>query len=351
MRKLVKIINPSKDKRWGEFVKNHPEGTVFHLSNWAEVMIKTYNFKPYYFVFEDESGNIKGGLPFFLVDNGIYGKKLISVPFTDCVNPLISSEKDYQEFFEKILELYKTEKCKYIEIRGKIENKNVSGLKREEYFKNFILDLHEKTESDIWDSLHDSVKRGIKKAQKYELKTVISHNLSAVNIFYNMNVITRKKQGVFPQPYKFFFNLWQYIIQRKMGFAMLAILDDTPISSAIFLYYNGTIFYKYGASYTEYLNYRPNNLIFWEAIKWAKEHNYKYLDLGRTSPDNEGLMKFKRHWGAEEVDLPYYYYPEVKGVSSVKQSSLKYKITTSILRRTPTRILVATSNKFYKYFA
>jgi len=347
----MSIINTAKDKRWDEFVRNHPDGTVFHLSNWAEVMIRTYNFKPYYFVLEGESGNIKAGWPFFLVDNGVFGKKLISIPFTDYVNPLVNSENDYKKVFEKILQIYKIEKCKNIEIRGEIGNSNNTSLKPNISFKNFILNLQGKFKSDIWNNLHSSVKRGIKKAQKYNIRTVISSDLNAVRIFYNMNVITRKKHGVIPQPYKFFLNLWQYIIQRKLGFVMLAILDNKPISSAIFLHYKGTMFYKYGASYTEYLKYRPNNLIFWQAINWGIKNNFRSLDFGRVSPDNKGLMNFKRHWGAEEFNLPYYYYPGVKGISSMKQSSLKYRVATSILRKTPTKLLEELGNKFYRYFA
>lgn len=92
-------------------------------------------------------------------------------------------------------------------------------------------------------------------------------------------------------------------------------------------------------------------MILLYAVQYDYNKGIKYLDLGRTSPDNEGLMRFKRHWGAEEFDLPYYYYPEIKAVSSLKQSSLKYKIATSILKRTPTKVLELLGNNFYKYFA
>jgi len=38
----AKIIDPSKKKRWDEFVANRPQGTAFHISNWARVTQKTY---------------------------------------------------------------------------------------------------------------------------------------------------------------------------------------------------------------------------------------------------------------------------------------------------------------------
>jgi len=345
----VKIIAPLKDTRWDKFVHNHTEGSVFHLSNWAEVIIKTYNFRPFYLISEDASGNIDSGLPLFLVDNGILGKKLISIPFTDYVNPLISSENDYQQLLEKILEFYHKNKYKSIEIRGDIINNNIF-LEPDISFKNFILNLQGKLKSDVWNNLHNSVKRGIKKAQKHDIKIITSNDLNAVKIFYDMNVITRKKHGVFPQPYNFYLNLWECIIQKELGFVMLANLNGAPISSAIFLHYNGTIYYKYGASYTEYLGYRPNNLLFWEAINWGLKNNFKYFDFGRVSQDNKGLMQFKRHWGANEFDLPYYYYPEVKGISSMKQSSLKYKIVTDILKKSHPRILEFLGDRFYRYF-
>lgn len=346
---FLRIIHPWEDERWDKFVNHHPHGSIFHLSNWAMIIQNTYRYKPYYIIIENNSGEIEEGFPIFLVDNRLLGKKLISLPFTDYIPCLVNSEDNFAYIIEKVLEIYRREKCKSIEIRSKISDKRF--WCSDVAYKTFLLCLKGKSPSQVWNNFHDSVKRGIKKAKRYRVKIVISYSLSGVRDFYSMNMVTRKKHGLFPQPYLFFFNLWKYIIQKGLGFVMIATIDDTPISSAIFLFYKDILFYKYGASYTEYLSYRPNNLIFWEVINWAFKNGIKYLDFGRTSFENEGLMRFKRHWGTKEMDLPYYYYPKIKGISSIKHSSLRYKIVTSILRKTPLKILQMIGERFYQYMA
>ncbi len=346
----LKIIDPLNDTRWDEFVNNHPEGSVFHLSNWAKVMINTYNFKPFYLISENASGNIKSVLPFFLVDNGIFGKKLISIPFTDFVKPLIDSDDNYQVYFEKYFEIYRKEKLSYIEIRGDFLNSDNVGFEKNDYFRNFVLNITPDLET-VWKRCKPtSVRYSIKKSKKMGVEIEKSKEKDAIRIFYNLNVLTRKKHGIIPQPYAFFENIWRFLIAEGYGFVSIAWYDKIPIAASIFLEYKDNIYHKFNASDNNFNHYRSNYLILWDAIKYSYDKGIKYLDLGRTSPDNKGLMQFKRQWGTDEFELPYYYYPEVKGISSMKQSSLKYKIVTYILKKSHPRILEFLGDRFYRYF-
>jgi len=113
--------------------------------------------------------------------------------------------------------------------------------------------------------------------------------------------------------------------------------------------FTDTIYYKFAASDRNYLQYRPNHFVMWHAIQYGCEKGCKYFDAGRTSPDNLGLMRFKRSWGTQEIDLPYYYWPTVKGATSTKERSLKYKMITSLMRRMPTTISRVAGELLYKH--
>jgi CelD/BcsL family acetyltransferase involved in cellulose biosynthesis len=78
-----------------------------------------------------------------------------------------------------------------------------------------------------------------------------------------------------------------------------------PIAAAVFLVFNGTLTYKYGASDARFLDRRPNNLLFMEAIRWGCEHGLHTFDLGRTDVGHDSLRAFKLMWGAEEHLLQY----------------------------------------------
>jgi hypothetical protein len=45
---------------------------------------------------------------------------------------------------------------------------------------------------------------------------------------------------------------------------------------------------------------RANNLVMWEAIRWFSRNQFRSLHFGRTDQVQEGLMQFKRGWGAED---------------------------------------------------
>jgi hypothetical protein len=43
----------------------------------------------------------------------------------------------------------------------------------------------------------------------------------------------------------------------------------------------------------------------WAGIRYLLEHGGRSLHFGRTSPDNDGLRRFKLSWGATEQMLSY----------------------------------------------
>ena len=85
----------------------------------------------------------------------------------------------------------------------------------------------------------------------------------------------------------------------------LASVGGRPIAAAVFLVFNGVLTYKYGASDARFLDRRPNNLLFMDAIRWGCEQGLHTFDLGRTDLGHESLRAFKLMWGAEERLLQY----------------------------------------------
>ncbi|MEO0185268.1 MAG: GNAT family N-acetyltransferase [candidate division WOR-3 bacterium] len=338
------------DNRWDAFVHQHPDGTIFHTSNWARVIQNTYGYEPSFLVCEVD-GIIRAGIPFFLVKNGFGHTRLVCLPFTDECKPLFNTHKDLENDISKLMEMSQEGIVNDIEIRGSnIDLSQKFDFKPYSYYKLFRLNID--CELDVlWKNFKQkSIRYPIKKAQRYGIKIVKSVKSVDMEIFYRLNLLTRRKHGVIPQPYRFFKNILTEIFNQGLGFLLIAQYNRKPIGASIFFTFKNTIYHKFNASDANYLEYQPNHLILWHAIQWAVENGYKTLDLGRTSPDNHGLMAYKKHWGAEEIDLPYYYWPEIKGASATKESSNKYRIASSVLRKMPISILRISGNLLYKYF-
>ena len=163
--------------------------------------------------------------------------------------------------------------------------------------------------------------------------------------------MTRKKLGVLPQPYSFFKALFRHVISQHLGFLLMAEWEGKVIAGVLFLTYKDTIYYKFNASDKNYLQKRPNHLVIWEAMRYACANDYKHFDLGRCSPEEEGLRTFKSRWGAKEVNLPYYYYPEVKGFTTVPENSPRYRAMRLFSRVVPPFAFRVAGSLLYKHLA
>ena len=160
--------------------------------------------------------------------------------------------------------------------------------------------------------------------------------------------MTRRKQGVPVQPKGFFYEIFDNLVKNNFGFFISVYYEQKVIASGLFLFSNNVFTYKYGASDPRFLYLRPNHLLFWEAIKYAKENGYAVFDFGKTDIKNVGLRKFKSGWGAIEKPLYYSYYPEVPDAS--KLNYIKNKIVAPIIRHSPVFVCRWVGELFYKYF-
>ena len=168
--------------------------------------------------------------------------------------------------------------------------------------------------------------------------------------YYRLHLDTRsKKHGMPAQPRRFFFGLWDAFAASGAMQLLLAEYQESIIAGMILLASGTTVRYAYGASNESYLSLAPNNLLMWAAITWGCRQGYQTLDLGRTAQDHEGLMEFKRRWGAIKEPLPYYYYPHRAGLAATSESSWKFRLLTTCWKRLPTPIAGSLGGYLYKH--
>jgi lipid II:glycine glycyltransferase (peptidoglycan interpeptide bridge formation enzyme) len=148
-------------------------------------------------------------------------------------------------------------------------------------------------------------RRNARTAQKRGVHIEIGKSTDHLKAFYQLHMDTRHRQGVPVQPWCFFDLLGKILLEDDLGFILVAYQREKPIAGMVLLKWGQTLTYKYGASCSENLDLRPNDLIFWTAIQWGCEHGYKVFDFGRTDVENEGLRTFKSRWGAKEIPLFY----------------------------------------------
>jgi lipid II:glycine glycyltransferase (peptidoglycan interpeptide bridge formation enzyme) len=200
----------------------------------------------------------------------------------------------------------------------------------------------------LYKSFSKMHQRNIRKAGRAGVRILCSSVADAVNVFYGLHLLTRRRLGVPIQPQRFFRLLGERLLVPGLGFVLTAYLEDVPVASAVFLAWNGWLIYKYGASDARYWECRPNNLLFWEAIRWGLGHGCHTLDFGRTDLDDQGLRDFKMGWGGREEALVY----SVIGEPAPKVSAFRLShLMTPVIQRSPAWVCRLLGELFYKYAA
>jgi serine/alanine adding enzyme len=78
-----------------------------------------------------------------------------------------------------------------------------------------------------------------------------------------------------------------------------------------------------------------NMRMYWEMLKLCVSRGAKAFDFGRSTVDS-GTYKFKAQWGAQPLQLHWYYWlPEGAAIPQLNQSNPKYELAAKVWQRMP----------------
>jgi CelD/BcsL family acetyltransferase involved in cellulose biosynthesis len=269
--------------------------------------------------------------------------KWVALPFTDHCPPLLAGDVELAELLADARRRHGVSRLEiHADVRG-----------REAHPSGTYLTHHlplAGTEEEIFASLHaNQVRRNIRRAERAGV-TVRRGTTEAdlTGVFYGLHLRTRHRLGVPVQPMRYFRLLWRRILEPGLGDVLIAEVAGSPVAAAVFLASGDTCVYKYGASDERRWNARPNHLLFWEGIRWARARGCRTLDFGRTDAGDRGLREFKSRWGTAERELTYTVFadaPTRAGRGGVP-SPLR-----AVIRRGPRVVPRALGEVLYRYTA
>lgn len=309
------IVNPLTDANWDDKILGMGDADFYHSSAWARVLCLTYGYKPLYFVIrKGECFDVV--LPILEIDSVLTGKRGVSLPFTDFCRPLIRKKTDLDELLQHVIMQGKERGWKCFEYRGE-SNLGESLISSSIYYEH-ELPLTDNIES-LFSAFHQSHKRNISKAGKVGIEVAKCESLHGIKEFYRLNVLTRKKHGLPPQPFSFFKNVHRLVLEKGLGALFLARYQGEAVAGVISFHFGKKATYKFGASNRKYQNTGANNLAMWKALEWyCKNGEYNSFHFGRTEIGNNGLRQFKNRWGAFERKTHYSRFSFTKREASTK---------------------------------
>jgi hypothetical protein len=332
------------DNKWMEFIEIHPQANIFHHPAWMQLMQECYNYAPSILAATAANGNIQAGLPFVKVNSLLTGKRWVSLPFSDYCNPLYRDESAYKELIYQMVRMFRNGSMKKVEIRwGLPEQDDIQQISQ------FVLHTIQLDPDPLRVSKHfkRTHLQNIHAAEERGVKVEFGDQLEHLKAFYTLQLGTRKRHGVPAQPWKYFELLWQHIVKAGMGFVLLASYEGKYIAGMVYLGWRKTLIAKYAASREDYFTLRPNNLLFWEGIRWGCENGFSVFDMGRTEVENTGLRNFKSRWGAVEEPLHY----SILSSKPLRSSSDKLdRLLHFVIQRSPLWVCRLSGALLYKHF-
>ena len=109
------------------------------------------------------------------------------------------------------------------------------------------------------------------------------------------------------------------------------------------------LFYKFNVSDQQFLEHRPNNVLMWEAIQLGQGLGCSALRPRPQRNRQRGAAPVQGLWASEEVALPYYFYPEVKGATAMSQKRFANTLLAAAVRLTPRPLLPRLGSLTYRH--
>jgi CelD/BcsL family acetyltransferase involved in cellulose biosynthesis len=334
------------DARWRQFVAAQPEALPYHHPAWAALLAETYGYPGFALALAGADGQLRAGLPVLEVSSPVRGTRWVALPFTDAC-PVLGT-RDAPDVFTRALEIERVRRGVIrVDVHAPLDGADARVQARAVVHTR---GLSTDTQAVFRSFQKSRVQHGITRAERDGVRIRRACDpADLTEVFYGLHLQTRRRQGVPVQPKRFFRLLWQRIIEPGLGFVLIAEASSVPIAAAVFLAWQRTVIYKYGASSLELRRLRPNHLVMWSAIRAACEEGYERFDFGRSDLDNQGLRSFKAGWGTEEHALAY----STLGASSPPAggAGLATRVLGGAIRRSPIWVCRALGEWLYRYAA
>jgi hypothetical protein len=292
------IVLAEPEKNWDEFVFSHSH-LIFHTSLWGRVLKQGYGCEMRYLVAE-EGGQWLLALPGMMVGHRFFRVFYALIPY----GGFIGNRKHIPEFIQLLDHWAKEEKIQRMQIVDPVikSREELVGFDCKESYRH-ILELKGKSPEEIYGNYPDALKRNIKHALKSNLKVERIKAKEEVDQFYQLYLSSMKRKAALVKyPLGLFYKIYE-LLAPDFADILFVRHQNRPIAGIVMIYSKDTAHYFHGGSDSLYLDLRPNDLLFHQAIQIAQEKGKSYFDFLGSDKKFKSLIQFKEKWGTQREEL------------------------------------------------
>lgn len=331
----IQIID-SDNISWNSYVNSIETATNYHQFGWKNIIEKSFSHDCYYLAALNQNDTCEGILPLVHMKSKVFGNFLVSVPFVNYGGPISLNAEAMTQLLAEAENIRKACSAEYVELR--FREQSLEHLPTKQHKVTMILHLEESADSQ-WKRFNAKLRNQIRKAEKCGLEITIGH-VELLDGFYEVFARNMRDLGTPVYGKGFFKNVLDEFPDSTKIFAVKH--NGLVIAAGLASWFRDTVEVPWASSINDYKAFCPNNMLYWEAIKFAVENGFKKFDFGRSTP-NEGTFNFKRQWGAEPLALNWQYLLEAdKVLPELNPNNPKFGIAIRIWQKLPvglTRLL------------
>jgi GNAT acetyltransferase-like protein len=341
-------IDPLQDARWHKLLAQHRHSTVFHTPAWLSALKQTYGYAVSALTTSAPGEDLKNAVVFCRVQSWLTGRRVVSVPFADHCTPLVNRAEEFECLLSTLQRECEGRKRSYIEIRSVSDRRErARGFSESGRFHLHRLDLRPSLD-ELFHGLHPScIRRRLARALKERFVYEEGRSEDLLQKFYQLAILTRRRQYLPPQPLAWFRNLIRSLGEQLK--LRVISLSGKPAAAILTIEFQRTMTYKYGFSDSTFHPLGSMQLLLWKAIEEAKNAELSEFDMGRTDWTNEGLATFKDRWGCRRFHITHLRYPAI--TTRLERASLRTRLAKPLFAWAPDTILTVAGNLLYRHMA
>jgi GNAT acetyltransferase-like protein len=273
---------------------------------------------------------------------GLLSTRLVALPFSDCAEPLAIDDESRADFMRA---LASSNPAASIEIRGAA---GPAPWQNVDCFGHWTLDV-KRPYGDIAAGFSRTVKSGIKRGLKDNLQIDRGSNSDYISRFFDLQLETRRRLGVPPQPFKFFATVHEKFAREGDCEVWFARFEGRDHAGLVLLRGGDQLCYKWGAR-IESGHPGANHLLVARMLE-ACAGEVDSIDFGRCDNRNQGLVRSKVELGCVSRPLPYAFFPKAPRNISSEVLSGPARLVSMIWKRLPLPVTRVLGEALYRYMA
>jgi CelD/BcsL family acetyltransferase involved in cellulose biosynthesis len=311
-------LDPRADRRWDEFVRSHPDATVYHLSDWAEVLERAYYDRPRYLALDDGE-RLQGVLPMFMSRGVVSRRRMRSMPVVNGAGPL-GSDEAVAALLNAACDRTEQEGARLFTLQSRSAGLDALAPRLRDIPKQptYIAPVPEPDAVDLklWKKHSRNLYRGVNRALEAGLTWREASGADDLRRWYRLYLATMRKKRALPRSWRQV-ETTRSLLEPRGEFRLFVVERGDQLLAGVMCHvFRDTVELVYNGSNEDELEVRPNHLLNWGVLGWASRQGLAYMDIGDAEPGGP-LARFKEQFGA--VATSDYRYDYVVGAAAAHE--------------------------------